>query len=98
MYEEYNAIRRQAEMDGYILDDDTFEYFVQYAKRKAEIAGKDESYIPYLLTDVIKEFFFSHDLNKLAVAKVEFERYIQNITKMEVQGNGRADYRKAVAR
>ena len=39
MYEEYNAIRRQAEMDGYILDDDTFEYLVQYAKRKAEIAG-----------------------------------------------------------
>ena len=98
MYEEYNAIRRQAEMDGYILDDDTFEYLVQYAKRKAEIAGKDESHIPYLLTDVIKESFFRHDLNKLAVATVEFERYIQNFTKMEVQGNGRADYRKAVAR
>lgn len=72
MQKEYNIILRQAKKDGYNLDDDTFEYLIKYAKRKAKVVGKDDSYILYLLPDVIKEYFFRDGLNKIMMATVEF--------------------------
>ena len=55
--ESYEDIRKDAEKQGYSMTDRKFTELVQYAERKAAVAGKDESYIPYLLPDVIKEYF-----------------------------------------
>ena len=61
---EYQDIRKRlAEEEGLHLTDDEFEYAVWYARRKAEVAGKDESYLPYLLPDVIREMFIRAAIN-----------------------------------
>ena len=56
---------------------------------------KDESYIPYLLPDVIKEYFIRNAINEVSTGMMEFERYIKT-QKQEVTDDGRND-RKTVA-
>lgn len=53
----YPEIREEMESAGYRMDDATYEKIVSYARHKAEVSGKDESYLPYLLPDVIREHF-----------------------------------------
>ena len=75
------------------MTDRKFTELVQYAERKA--AGKDESYIPYLLPDVIKEYFIRNAINEVSTGMMEFERNIKP-QKQEVTDDGRND-RKTVA-
>ena len=56
--QEYESVKQQLEKDGYKISNAEFSYLVEYAKRKAKIAGKDESYIPILFPDMVKEYFF----------------------------------------
>lgn len=91
MQELFEEIRRDAEDDGYHLTDEEFEKLVRYAKRKALVSGKNEAYVPYLLPDVIKEYFGRRAINTLTFADMRFERDEQ-----EDKGNGRND-RKTVA-
>ena len=75
MQELYEDIRQDVEKQGYSMTDEKFTELVQYAERKATAAGKDESYIPYLLPDVIKEYFIRNVINEVAIETMEFERY-----------------------
>ena len=77
MQELYEDIRKDAEKQGYSMTDRKFTELVQYAERKAAVAGKDESYIPYLLPDVIKEYFIRNAINEVSTGMMEFERYIK---------------------
>lgn len=77
MQELYEDIRKDAEKQGYSMTDRKFTELVQYAERKAAVAGKDESYIPYLLPDVIKEYFIRNAINEVSNGMMEFERYIK---------------------
>ena len=95
MQELYEDIRKDAEKQGYSMTDRKFTELVQYAERKAAVAGKDESYIPYLLPDVIKEYFIRNAINEVSTGMMEFERYIKT-QKQEVTDDGRND-RKTVA-
>lgn len=56
--EKYEGIRKELEKEGYKLPDDTFRTLLEYTRRKATISGQDESYLPVLLLDVVKEYFF----------------------------------------
>ena len=71
-----------------VQHDRKFTELVQYAERKAAVAGKDESYIPYLLPDVIKEYFIRNAINEVSTGMMEFERYIKT-QKQEVTDDGR---------
>lgn len=42
---EYQEIRTELEADGFRLDDEEYTEAVNYARRKAESSGKDESYM-----------------------------------------------------
>lgn len=77
MQELYEGIRKDAEEQGYSMTDEKFTELVRYAERKAAVAGKDESYIPYLLPDVIKEYFIRNAINEVSTGMMEFERYIK---------------------
>lgn len=59
----YPEIREEMEAAGYRMDDATYEKIVSYARRKAEVSGKDESYLPYLLPDVVREHFVRVAIN-----------------------------------
>lgn len=43
---------------------------IEYAKRKVKIAEKDESYIPILLPDMVKEYFFRMGVNLEVMSKM----------------------------
>ena len=49
---EYQEIRMTlAECEGLHLTDTEFDDVVSYARRKAQVAGKGEDYLPYLLPE-----------------------------------------------
>ena len=58
--QEYESVKQQLE----------FSCLVEYAKRKVKIAGKDESYIPILLPDMVKEYFFRMGVNLETMSKM----------------------------
>ena len=60
---EYESIKQQLEKDGYKISNVEFSCLVEYARRKAKIAGKDETYIPILLPDAVKEYIFRKGVN-----------------------------------
>ena len=67
----YESIRAELEDQGYPLTDELYDELLTYARRKAEVAGKDEGYIPYLLPDVIKEYFFRLMINARSLAMMD---------------------------
>lgn len=67
----YQKIRENAETAGYKVADDEFQKIVSYAKRKAETAGKDESYLLLLLPDVIREWVVRQTMNRYSTAMME---------------------------
>lgn len=71
----YQDIRSKATEDGYEIDDKSFSKLVEYARRKATISGRDESYLPFLLPDVIKEWHIGRAVNTYSIAMMQ----IQNI-------------------
>lgn len=67
----YREIRESMEEEGYKLQDRKYENLLKYARRKAKTAGKDESYLPMLLPDVIKEYFFRAHINLAGLMAME---------------------------
>ena len=67
---EFPEAREELEKEGYILTDVQFLENVQYARRKAALSGKGEEYLPLLLPDVIREYFFRMALNQLSAMKM----------------------------
>lgn len=70
----YQGIRERMEADGYKVGDDEFPKIVSYAKRKAKTAGKDETYLPLLLPDVIREWVIRQTVNRYSLAMMEILR------------------------
>lgn len=89
MVVEYQEIRKEMEADGFNMEDEEFAEALEYARRKAKTAGKDESYIPYLLPDVIRERFTRRAINSFTFAVMEIEK----IFKQEVNEHGTNDYK-----
>lgn len=77
MVTEYQDIRKDLEADGYSLEDEQFSKLLEYARRKARVAGKNEKYIPFLLPDVIREWFVRNAINAFSMAVMEAEREYQ---------------------
>lgn len=69
--QDYREIRESMEKEGYKLQDGEYENLLEYARRKAKSAGKDESYLPLLLPDVIKEYFFRAYINLAGLIAME---------------------------
>lgn len=69
--QEFEGIRKELEKEGYTLSNGEFASLLEYARRKAESAGKDETYLPLLLPDVIKEYFFRACVTGISVLRME---------------------------
>jgi hypothetical protein len=67
---QYAEIREELERQGFVLTDEEYEDQLAYARRKASVAGKDESYIPLLLPDVIRQHFFGMAINAVTFARM----------------------------
>ena len=68
--QEYESVKQQLEKDGYKISNAEFSCLVEYATRKVKIAGKDESYIPILLPDIVKEYFIRTGVNLETMSKM----------------------------
>lgn len=71
--QEYESVKKQLEKDGYKISNAEFSCLVEYTRRKAKIAGKDETYIPILLPDMVKEYLFRMAVNMETMSKIEKE-------------------------
>lgn len=89
MTAEYQEIRERAEADGYKVTDEEYSNLVTYARRKAVSAGKGEDYMPYLLPDVIKEYFIRSAINYVGFGIMAIDKK----SKEEVSEHGSNDNR-----
>ena len=71
--QEYESVKKQLEKDGYKISNVEFSCLVEYARRKAKIVGKGETYIPILLPDMAKEYFYRMAVNMETMSKIEKE-------------------------
>lgn len=65
--QECGDVRKELEQEGYRLRDEEYQSLLEYSRRKIAVAGKDESYLPLLLPDVIKEYFFMAYVNSVTI-------------------------------
>lgn len=86
---EYLDIRKELEKSGYQMDDNEYKEALKYAIRKAEVSGKGEMYIQYLLPDIIREWVIRKTINSFTLAVME----IKKIFKQEVNIYGTSDYK-----
>lgn len=70
----YQDVRERMEADGYKVGDDEFSQILSYARRKAETSGKGESYLPFLLPDVIREWLIRQAVNRYSIAMMDILR------------------------
>lgn len=66
-----DELRINIEKDGIKLSEAEYQSVVEYAKRKAEISGKDESYLMVLIPDVIKESLYNSYVTNISVMRME---------------------------
>ena len=83
----FMEIREAMEAAGYKLDDEQYHEAVVYAYRKAIASGKDESYVPLLLPDVIREWVVRHAINTISKALVDEEQIRKHGRLMYGTGN-----------
>lgn len=69
----YKSIRKQTAEEGYSVSDTVFGDLVGYARRKAEIAGQGEAYIPMLLPDVIREWCIRNAINAFSTEAMKIK-------------------------
>lgn len=74
MNSEYPEIRQTMAEQGYEMTDEQYGVIIGYARHKAENAGKDETYLTYLLPDVIREWFIQKAINGFTMGMMELER------------------------
>lgn len=68
--QEYESVKRKLEKEGYKISNSEFSCLVEYARRKAKVAGKDDTYIQILLPDTVKEYFFRKGINLETISKM----------------------------
>lgn len=68
--QECEKIKQKLKKDGYKISNAEFSCLVEYTRRKAKIAGKDEMYILILLPDIVKEYFFRKEVNSETILKM----------------------------
>ena len=68
--QEYESVKRKLEKEGYKISNAEFSCLVEYARRKAKVAGKDDAYIQILLPDTVKEYFFRKGINLETISKM----------------------------
>lgn len=62
----YDQVREEMRKEGLEITRQEYEDGLNLAVRKAACAGKDSSYIPLLLPDVIRQIKFSNIVNAMA--------------------------------
>lgn len=67
----HDELKINIEKDGIRLSEAEYQSVVEYAKRKAEISGKDESYLMVLIPDVIKECFYNSYVTNISAMRME---------------------------
>lgn len=63
-------VRKDMEKQGFSLTDDEYQDILEYTIRKAERCGKDQDYIPVLLENEIRDYFFRHTVTFESVLKM----------------------------
>lgn len=56
-------VREQLEKEGYVLTSAEYEALLQYTARKSRLNKKPDDYIPLLLWDEIRNYFFRNAIN-----------------------------------
>ena len=68
------ARQRAESLAGQKLDEQTFQEVLDYTVRKSRMTGHDDSYVPLLLVDEIKDHIYRERINASYYAIKEFEK------------------------
>lgn len=71
---EIQKVRKDAESQGMVLSQQEFDIILAHTRRKIELNGKSEDYLPLLLENEIRDYFFRCTINTATFLMLAFEQ------------------------
>lgn len=64
---ETKKVREDMEKQGYVLTEEEYQIILEYTIRKSDRCGKGRDYVPLLLEDEIKNYYFRYTVTALSL-------------------------------
>lgn len=65
IYTDLQKVRKDLQASGFELTDPEFDEVLQVSCRKVRLTGMTESYLPFLVPDVIRETVYRREINNI---------------------------------
>lgn len=65
---ETKKVREDMEKQGYVLTEEEYQIILEYTIRKSDRCGKGRDYVPLLLEDEIKNYYFRNTVTAISLA------------------------------
>lgn len=64
---EANKVRKDMEKKGYVLTEEEYQIILEYTIKKNDRCGKSRGYVPLLLEDEIKDYYFRNTVTAISI-------------------------------
>lgn len=64
---ETKKVREDMEKQGYVLTEEEYQIILEYTIRKSDLCGKGRDYVPLLLEDEIKNYYFRNTVTAISL-------------------------------
>lgn len=64
---ETKKVREDMEKQGYVLTEEEYQIILEYTIRKSDRCGKGRDYVPLLLEDEIKNYYFRNTVTAISL-------------------------------
>lgn len=71
---ETKKVREDMEKQGYVLTEEEYQIILEYTIRKSDRCGKGRDYVPLLLEDEIKNYYFRNTVTAISLINMAVER------------------------
>lgn len=70
---ETKKVREDMEKQGYVLTEEEYQIILEYTIRKSDRCGKGRDYVPLLLEDEIKNYYFRNTVTAISLINIPNE-------------------------
>ena len=71
---ETKKVREDMEKQGYVLTEEEYQIILEYTIRKSDRCGKGRDYVPLLLEDEIKNYYFRNTVTAISLINMAVQR------------------------
>lgn len=84
---ETKKVREDMEKQGYVLTEEEYQIILEYTIRKSDRCGKGRDYVPLLLEDEIKNYYFRNTVTAISLINMAVHNILQCSEYVDQVGN-----------